>query len=318
MSGSNKASLRSMWGRLSVLPCPVFAPSSQAAAPWLGCVRLIRHCAGVQPGRHDQPHLVATEHLCHPGDEPRRGGVHFWSFLNGVATSQHPVVVAQSISAEWVVAMPVKVKVLCVRSKNSRHALTLGERDTCAPWIAPLRWNGYACCWMTPEKAQTWVALFRRVCVVPLSLLCLGCPLQAPSWLAWFVVALPVALVGNLACWGLLLAAYRPGKVLKEVRRLPDTSVRASPGCQHPLAAAGLLTTTSRQRSPVRSGDVLSSHCWWNRTHTGSAWPEDGESWRCLLHLIAVAVAEEHIAAAQRDLGRVATSEERGAPPSQS
>lgn len=52
---------------------------------------------------------------------------------------------------------------------------------------------------------------------------------QAPSWLAWFVVALPVALVGNLACWGLLLAAYRPGKVLKEVRRLPDTSVRALP-----------------------------------------------------------------------------------------
>jgi hypothetical protein len=51
-------------------------------------------------------------------------------------------------------------------------------------------------------------------------------PEQAPSWLAWFVVALPVACLGNLVCWGLLLAIYRPGSVLKDVRRLPDTSVR--------------------------------------------------------------------------------------------
>ena len=50
--------------------------------------------------------------------------------------------------------------------------------------------------------------------------------MQEPSWLQWFVVALPVACLGNLVCWGLLLSIYRPGVALKEVRRLPDTSVR--------------------------------------------------------------------------------------------
>lgn len=39
-----------------------------------------------------------------------------------------------------------------------------------------------------------------------------------PSWLAWFAVALPVALLGNLLCWGLILAVYRPGATIKEVR----------------------------------------------------------------------------------------------------
>lgn len=50
---------------------------------------------------------------------------------------------------------------------------------------------------------------------------------NAPSWLDWFAVALPVACLGNLVCWGMLLAVYRPGKTLKEVRRLNQTSVRA-------------------------------------------------------------------------------------------
>jgi di/tricarboxylate transporter len=52
---------------------------------------------------------------------------------------------------------------------------------------------------------------------------------NAPSWLAWFAVALPVAFLGNLICWFLLLAVYRPSRTLKEVRRLPDSSVRVSP-----------------------------------------------------------------------------------------
>ena len=46
------------------------------------------------------------------------------------------------------------------------------------------------------------------------------------SWLSWFAVALPIAFVGNLICWGALLTVYQPNKTLKEVRRLPDTTVR--------------------------------------------------------------------------------------------
>ena len=46
------------------------------------------------------------------------------------------------------------------------------------------------------------------------------------SWLSWFAVALPIAFIGNLVCWGALLAVYRPNRTLKEVRRLPDTTVR--------------------------------------------------------------------------------------------
>ena len=49
------------------------------------------------------------------------------------------------------------------------------------------------------------------------------------SWLSWFAVALPIAFIGNLVCWGALLATYRPNKTLKEVRRLPDTTVRPPP-----------------------------------------------------------------------------------------
>ncbi|KAF8065942.1 SPBC3B8.04c [Scenedesmus sp. PABB004] len=51
-----------------------------------------------------------------------------------------------------------------------------------------------------------------------------------PSWLAWFGVALPVAFLGNLACWGLLLLAYRPGATIKEVRPLkpPEDPLNAT------------------------------------------------------------------------------------------
>jgi di/tricarboxylate transporter len=41
-----------------------------------------------------------------------------------------------------------------------------------------------------------------------------------PSWLAWFAVALPVALAGNLVCWVLILLVYRPGAKIREVRPL--------------------------------------------------------------------------------------------------
>lgn len=54
----------------------------------------------------------------------------------------------------------------------------------------------------------------------------MGRDAEPPSWLAWFAVALPVACLGNLACWGCLLLAYRPGRTLKEVRRMPRSSVR--------------------------------------------------------------------------------------------
>ncbi|KAK9828735.1 hypothetical protein WJX72_001792 [[Myrmecia] bisecta] len=43
---------------------------------------------------------------------------------------------------------------------------------------------------------------------------------QAPSWLAWFFVALPVAIIGNLLCWLVILGWYRPGSHLREVTRL--------------------------------------------------------------------------------------------------
>ena len=53
-----------------------------------------------------------------------------------------------------------------------------------------------------------------------------------PSWLSWMAAALPVACLGNLAIWALLLAAYRPGRDIKEVRRLPDSTVRLPvPNC---------------------------------------------------------------------------------------
>lgn len=54
----------------------------------------------------------------------------------------------------------------------------------------------------------------------------MGRDAEPPSWLAWFAVALPVACLGNLACWGCLLLAYRPGRTLKEVRRMPTSSVK--------------------------------------------------------------------------------------------
>jgi tryptophan synthase/phosphate transporter len=47
---------------------------------------------------------------------------------------------------------------------------------------------------------------------------------EPPSWLAWFAVALPVAVLGNLACWLMLLAAYKPGARVREVRPLKPSS----------------------------------------------------------------------------------------------
>eukprot|EP00879_Flechtneria_rotunda_P007786 GHRR01008159.1.p1 GENE.GHRR01008159.1~~GHRR01008159.1.p1 ORF type:complete len:762 (+),score=241.90 GHRR01008159.1:161-2446(+) len=44
-----------------------------------------------------------------------------------------------------------------------------------------------------------------------------------PSWLQWFAIALPVSIIGNLLCWGVILAVYRPGQNIKEVRPLKPT-----------------------------------------------------------------------------------------------
>ncbi|GBF95096.1 low-affinity phosphate transporter [Raphidocelis subcapitata] len=50
-----------------------------------------------------------------------------------------------------------------------------------------------------------------------------------PSWLAWFAVALPVAFAGNVLCWGLILAVYRPGQKIREVRPLKPPEDPLSP-----------------------------------------------------------------------------------------
>lgn len=44
---------------------------------------------------------------------------------------------------------------------------------------------------------------------------------DAPSWLVWFAVALPVAVIGNVICWALILAVYQPHLHIKEVGRPP-------------------------------------------------------------------------------------------------
>jgi hypothetical protein len=51
-----------------------------------------------------------------------------------------------------------------------------------------------------------------------------------PSWLSWFAVALPVAFAGNLVCWGLILAVYRPGSKIKEVGPAPARGRRRGRG----------------------------------------------------------------------------------------
>jgi anion transporter len=46
----------------------------------------------------------------------------------------------------------------------------------------------------------------------------------APSWLAWFAVALPVAFAGNIACWLMILLVYKPGAKIREVRPLKPSA----------------------------------------------------------------------------------------------
>ena len=46
----------------------------------------------------------------------------------------------------------------------------------------------------------------------------------APSWLAWFAVSLPVAVVAALVIWGALLLAYPPS--VKAVHQLPELKVQ--------------------------------------------------------------------------------------------
>ena len=83
-----------------------------------------------------------------------------------------------------------------------------------------------------------------------------------PSWLAWMAVALPVACVGNLACWALLMAVYRPGSDIKEVRRLPDFTVRSPlPSWVNWPAGRCSWRCTGRKATLRRSAACLSSRC---------------------------------------------------------
>lgn len=49
-----------------------------------------------------------------------------------------------------------------------------------------------------------------------------------PSWLQWFAIALPVSFLGNLLCWAIILAVYKPGQNIKEVGWAALHSVRCS------------------------------------------------------------------------------------------
>jgi len=61
----------------------------------------------------------------------------------------------------------------------------------------------------------------------------------APSWLAWFAVSLPVAVVAALIIWGVLLLAYPPS--VKAVHQLPELKVLTSP---HPCPFRYLSSST--------------------------------------------------------------------------
>lgn len=54
----------------------------------------------------------------------------------------------------------------------------------------------------------------------------------APSWLAWFAIALPVAIIGALLIWAVLLLVYPPN--VKAVHQLPELKV------QHGVQTPGL------------------------------------------------------------------------------
>ncbi|KAG2486184.1 hypothetical protein HYH03_015147 [Edaphochlamys debaryana] len=64
---------------------------------------------------------------------------------------------------------------------------------------------------------------------------------RPPSWLAWFAVALPVSIACNFVCWGLLLAVYRPERVIAEVRPIKPNTDPIN-GTQVYICAVSLLT----------------------------------------------------------------------------
>jgi phosphate transporter len=43
---------------------------------------------------------------------------------------------------------------------------------------------------------------------------------KPPNWLSWFIVALPVAFLCNMGIWLVVLAVYKPGKAIRDVRPL--------------------------------------------------------------------------------------------------
>lgn len=64
---------------------------------------------------------------------------------------------------------------------------------------------------------------------------------DAPSWLAWFTVSLPIVAVGIGVCWGALLVAYRDLLALPAVRQLPPTKDRVT-GTQLYVVAVSVAT----------------------------------------------------------------------------
>jgi di/tricarboxylate transporter len=69
-----------------------------------------------------------------------------------------------------------------------------------------------------------------------------------PSWLQWFAIALPVSFLGNLICWALILAVYKPGLNIKEVRHADCALVLA---CSQVQAACRTEMTVCRARNTI-------------------------------------------------------------------
>nr|ADF43123.1 PTC1p [Chlamydomonas reinhardtii]ADF43163.1 PTC1m [Chlamydomonas reinhardtii] len=67
---------------------------------------------------------------------------------------------------------------------------------------------------------------------------------RPPSWLAWFAVALPVAVACNFVCWGLLLLCYQPGKAIAEVRPIKPNTDPIN-GTQVYIIVVSLLTVAA-------------------------------------------------------------------------
>ena len=52
---------------------------------------------------------------------------------------------------------------------------------------------------------------------------------KPPSWLSWFLVALPVSCVVNVLIWLYIVAIYKPAQSCSDVRPLPRPKDRITP-----------------------------------------------------------------------------------------